>query len=57
MESKLADYLKECSLVNHGLTPKDTRELVYTFAVGNSLKTTDNWISYGTASKNGLLDL
>ena len=37
-ESDLADYLKDCSLVNHGLSTKETREIAYSFAVTNNIK-------------------
>jgi hypothetical protein len=42
-ESELADYFKDCSLVNHGLSTKETREIAYSFALANNIKVPNNW--------------
>lgn len=37
LEIELAKYLKICSLMSHGLTPKETRCLAFRFAISNNL--------------------
>ena len=51
-ESELADYLKDCSLVNHGLSTKETREIAYSFAVTNNIKVPNNWKKRESATKD-----
>ena len=51
-ESDLADYLKDCSLVNHGLSTKETREIAYSFAVTNNIKVPNNWKKRESATKD-----
>jgi hypothetical protein len=35
MESQLAEYLKKCTLINHGLSPKETRVIASLFVIAN----------------------
>ena len=51
-ESELADYLKDCSLVNHGLSTNETREIAYSFAVTNNIKVPNNWKKRERASED-----
>ena len=43
MELKLGDYLQEASRLNYGLTPRETRQLAYKFAVANKLRVPPSW--------------
>ena len=52
LETELANYLKTCSLMSHGLTPKETRCLAYRFALANSLTVPANWITREMASED-----
>ena len=54
MEHELSEYLLTCSLFNHGLTTIDTRNIAFSYAVANSLKTPANWHINGMASKDWL---
>lgn len=52
LESSLACYLKTCSNMYHGLTPKATRRLAYEFAEKNHLKVPDSWKANKLAGKD-----
>lgn len=43
LESAMANYLRNCSNMYHGLTPKSTRRLAYEFAKKNKVKTPPAW--------------
>lgn len=43
MELKLGDYLQVASKLNYGLTPRETRQLAYKFAVANKLRVPPSW--------------
>ena len=51
-EHELAEYLKRCSLMSHGLTPLTTRKLAYSFAVANGVQYLDNWKVNEAASRD-----
>lgn len=42
-ETKLVEYLLQCSNMFHGLTPKAVRRLAFEYAHKNSLKMPDTW--------------
>ena len=52
-ESKLADYLKTCSKMCHGLTTVQVRELAFQYAKANNVAT-DVWIQQEKATKEWL---
>lgn len=52
LESDLAEYLKTCSLMSHGLTPLKTRKLAYSFAVSNNVQVPPNWKTSEAASRD-----
>lgn len=43
LELQLAEYLKTCSLMSHGLTPLETRKLAFNFAFADSVQVPPNW--------------
>ena len=43
MERKLGEYLQTASQLNYGLTPRETRQLAYKFAVANKLRVPPSW--------------
>jgi hypothetical protein len=51
-EQELSDYLKRSCILNHGLTPKETRQLAYQFAVANAVKFPPSWIVNKEASRD-----
>jgi helix-turn-helix, Psq domain len=51
-EQELSDYLKYSCILNHGLTPKETRQLAYKFADANALKFPPSWIVNKEASRD-----
>ena len=53
-EADLAEYLKKCTLINHGLSPSETRVIAYSFATANRISTPRNWSKHGKASKDWL---
>lgn len=52
LETELAQYLKDCSLINHGLSTKETREIAYSFAVANKIKIPVSWTKLERASED-----
>lgn len=52
LEASLACYLKTCSNMYHGLTPKATRRLAYEFAEKNHVKVPDSWKANKLAGKD-----
>ncbi|XP_032790742.2 uncharacterized protein LOC116927786 [Daphnia magna] len=52
METELADYLKEFSIINHGLSTKETREIAYSYSVANNIKIPISWIKNERASED-----
>ena len=52
MESELASYLTHCSLMNHGLTPLETRQITFAFAVANKVTVPLNWEKKKEASRD-----
>ena len=52
MESELASYLTHCSLMNHGLTPLETRQLAFSFAIANKVSVPINWEQKKEASRD-----
>jgi hypothetical protein len=55
MESELAEYLKTCTLINHGLSPAETRVIALSFATANSIKIPPEWTKHGKASEDWLV--
>lgn len=43
MEAMLMSYLLSCSLMAHGLTPSQAKELAYSFAIANNLTVEQSW--------------
>ncbi|KAK4017373.1 hypothetical protein OUZ56_032685 [Daphnia magna] len=43
MESELADYLKTCTLINHGMSPDETGIIALSFATANAVATPPEW--------------
>jgi hypothetical protein len=54
MELELAEYLKTCTLINHGLSPAETRVIALSFATANALKIPPEWTKHGKASEDWL---
>ncbi len=54
MEKELADYLKTCTLINHGLSPAETRVIALSFATANDIKIPPEWTKHGKASEDWL---
>lgn len=52
LETELSEYLKECSLISHGLSVKDTRGIAYSFAVVNQISIPDNWKKHERGSED-----
>lgn len=52
LENELVSYLKTCSLMSHGLTPSQTRELAFNFTVVNKIAVPPNWTENGKASED-----
>lgn len=52
MEEILAQYLVKCAAMFYGLTPKQTKQLAYEFAIKNSLRVPDTWIRNKKAGKD-----
>lgn len=42
-KAEIVKYLLVCSLMVHGLTPTQTKELAYQFAVKNSVQAPEKW--------------
>ncbi|XP_045035975.1 uncharacterized protein LOC116932523 [Daphnia magna] len=53
-EAELAEYLKKCTLINHGLSPNETRVIAYSFATANRISTPQNWSKHEKASQDWL---
>ncbi len=51
-EQELTAYLKTCSLLNHGLTPNETRKVAHQYAVANNVKCPQNWNVRKEASRD-----
>ncbi|XP_045028993.1 MFS-type transporter clz9-like [Daphnia magna] len=54
MESQLAEYLKKCTLINHGLSPKETKVIALSFAIANGTRIPTAWHKNGQASEDWL---
>ena len=54
-ERKLADYFRNCSTMNHGLTTKESRCFVYSYARANNISVPESWTENEAASKDWLL--
>lgn len=52
LETELASYLKKCAMINHGLSTSETRQVAYSFAVGNKIKVPNNWVKKEAASED-----
>jgi hypothetical protein len=52
METELADYLRVCSMINHGLSIKETREIAFSFALANNIKIPISWTKNEMASED-----
>ena len=53
-EEDFSSYLKDCCLLNHGLTPNETRKLAMQYAVAHNLKCPTSWIVKQQASRDWL---
>lgn len=53
-ESELAEYLKKCTLINHGLSSSKTRVIAYSFETANRLSTPPGWAKHDKASEDWL---
>ncbi|KAI9557285.1 hypothetical protein GHT06_017110 [Daphnia sinensis] len=51
-EEEIAEYLQSCCLLNHGLTPHETRKLAHQYAVANTVKSPASWIARQEASRD-----
>lgn len=51
-EKELSAYLKTFCFLNHGLTPKETRQLPHQYTVSYNVRYPPNWIARTEASKN-----
>ncbi len=52
LEAKLAEYLTECALLNHGLTTFETRQLSFLYAKANCVKVPNGWLPKEKATKD-----
>lgn len=52
MEEELAAYLKQCSNMFYGLTPKITRQLTYEYALMNKVNVPNSWKRDESAGKD-----
>ena len=43
LEENLSNYLKDCSIRNHGLSTIETRDVAYSFVVANKIAVPNNW--------------
>jgi helix-turn-helix, Psq domain len=51
-EEEIVQYLQSCCLLNHGLTPHETRKLAHQYAEANNVKTPASWITHQEASRD-----
>ncbi|XP_066946059.1 uncharacterized protein [Macrobrachium rosenbergii] len=54
MERELADYLKQCFAIFHGLSTKITRKLAYEYAIANKTPVPESWDREKSAGKDWL---
>ena len=52
MESELAEYLKTCTLINHGLSPAETRVIALSFETANLILPNMIFWAYVLRKKN-----
>lgn len=55
LEVELGKYLKDCALINHGLSTRETRQLAYSFAIANEVVVPKNWTEKESASQDWMI--
>ena len=50
LEVELVSYLKNFTLMNHGLSTSETRQVAYSFAIGNKIQVPNTWVAKEASS-------